>query len=98
LFRIVRELLFNVAKHAGVDRVVVDLAREADRLVVHVTDEGRGFDVKKATEGEWRKGGFGLFSAQERLRLIGGHMEVRSQLGAGTYIIISVPVQPERMQ
>jgi PAS domain S-box-containing protein len=98
LFRIVRELLFNVAKHAGVDRVVVDLAREADRLVVHVTDEGQGFDVKAATAGEGQKGGFGLFSAQELLRLIGGHMEVRSQLGTGTHIIISVPVQPERMQ
>jgi two-component system, chemotaxis family, CheB/CheR fusion protein len=47
LFQTVRELLFNVVKHAGVDRALVEVAEEANfaRLAIAVSDQGRGFDV-----------------------------------------------------
>lgn len=92
LFQVVRELLFNVAKHAGVNRVVVTLEQEDTRLVIHVMDGGRGFELAEIGERQQQKGGFGLFSVQERLRLVGGRLEVRTKVGAGTHVIVHAPV------
>ena len=95
LFQIVRELLFNVAKHAGVDQVKVDLGDENGHLVIRVVDDGQGFDPKEVAERKRQKGGFGLFSVHERLRLVGGRMEIDSQPGRGTRVVIYAPVQAE---
>jgi signal transduction histidine kinase len=92
LFQIVRELLFNVAKHAGVDRVLVNLRRVNEQLVIQVIDEGRGFAVMEVAERKQQKGGFGLFSVQDRLRLIGGRVDIYSRPGAGTHIVIHAPI------
>jgi PAS domain S-box-containing protein len=97
LFQIVRELLFNVAKHAGVERAVVELDQEEDHLVIRVIDEGRGFDQKMIGERK-PNAGFGLFSVQERLRLVGGRMEVHSQLGVGTQVVVHAPVPMFRLE
>lgn len=97
LFQIVRELLFNVAKHAGVERAVVELDQEENHLVIRVIDEGRGFDQKEIGESKQQKGGFGLFSVQERLRLVGGRMEIHSQVGVGTKVVVHAPMSPARL-
>ncbi len=85
VFQAVRELLLNVAKHAGVDRASVSLRREGPKRVqVVVADEGVGFDwTRKAVEtAEGEAGaGLGLFSIRERLELMGGSMEIESQPG-----------------
>ncbi len=90
LFQIVRELLFNVFKHAGTDQATVALVQgEGGGLRINVSDAGRGFDV---TAAEARHdGGFGLFSVRERLGLFGGHMVIDSAPGAGTRITIYTP-------
>ena len=95
LFQIVRELLFNVVKHAGTDRATVALrdGEEEGHLVIEVVDRGKGFDVETA-DGD-REGSFGLFSVHERLQLIGGRMEVDSAPGAGTRVVVHAPVAPE---
>ena len=99
LFQVVRELLFNVAKHAGVDRATVRLteapasgdgAGGGGHLVVHVVDEGRGFDVT-AQAAQEATGGFGLSSVRERLGLLGGRLEVRSRPGEGAHAEVHVP-------
>ncbi len=90
LFQIVRELLFNVFKHAGTDRAVVTLQKgENETLIICVIDEGRGFDLA-AAEARY-DGGFGLFSVRERLGLFGGQIEINSAPGAGTHITINSP-------
>jgi two-component system CheB/CheR fusion protein len=89
LFQIVRELLFNVVKHARTDRAIVTLDEEDDTLVITVEDEGRGFDpttLEPDTEG-----GFGLFSVRERLRLFGGRLEIDSAPGEGTRMTAVIP-------
>jgi signal transduction histidine kinase len=93
LFQVVRELLFNVKKHAGVDRALVRLTEEAAHLVIHVIDSGTGFDVDTVTAGDEHKGRFGLFSVRERLNLLGGRMEVRSQPKGGTHVKIYMPIK-----
>jgi CheY-like chemotaxis protein/anti-sigma regulatory factor (Ser/Thr protein kinase) len=94
LFESVRELLFNVVKHARVDRVVVDLLLDADeRLCITVTDKGIGFDpasvVARTKAGQ---GGWGLFSIRERLTLLGGRFEIDSAPGRGTQFRLSAPI------
>ena len=87
LFQAVRELLFNVVKHAGVQEVVVTLAREGERLRITVRDEGRGF---AAGDGE---GGQGLRRIEQRMKLLGGTMEVAAAPGRGTCVTLAVPVE-----
>lgn len=96
LFQVVRELLFNVAKHSGTKRATVRLEETAGQLVIHVIDGGAGFDVEEIAGSEGGRGGFGLFSVRERLGLIGGRLTVRSQPGEGTHIEIHAPPTHDR--
>ncbi|RJQ57394.1 MAG: PAS domain S-box protein [Desulfobacteraceae bacterium] len=74
LFEAVRELLFNVVKHAGVDSARVEMVRKnGEDLKITVSDQGAGFDSKNLWEStDPNSGGFGLFSIRERLSLLGG--------------------------
>ena len=92
LFRSVRELLFNVVKHARSSRARILVTRTADgRVRVVVSDEGVGVNpgVLKALEGNGA--GFGLFSLRERLELLGGRLEVDSAPGQGASFSIVGP-------
>jgi PAS domain S-box-containing protein len=101
LFNSVRELLFNVVKHAGVDRAVVALERSNVHLRIEVRDQGRGFAQRtqgmpqNGDEGEYRKPSFGLPTLRHRIGLFGGHMNVDSTPGSGTQIILTIPVYSE---
>jgi PAS domain S-box-containing protein len=93
LFESVRELLFNVVKHARVDHVAVNLARDAnDMLCVTVADQGIGFDpvglVDRTKAGHV---GWGLFSIRERLTLLGGRFEIESAPARGTKFRLIAP-------
>ncbi len=93
LFESVRELLFNVVKHAHCRSVDVTARRIGSReVILTVSDEGQGFDpsaVKKAGE---TGGGFGLFSIHERLGMIGGKLEIDSAPGKGSRFVLTAPV------
>ncbi|MGA2377847.1 MAG: response regulator [Spirochaetia bacterium] len=95
LLQSVRELLFNVVKHAGVKEALVDLARGPDGSVqVTVSDEGAGFDPGKAHLPGLASGGIGLFSIRERLDVIGGGMKIESAAGRGSRVTVWVPGDP----
>jgi signal transduction histidine kinase len=89
-FQCVRELLFNVLKHAGTDRATVQVTVEEQggvRLSVH--DRGRGFSpdaLRRATE----PGHLGLFAVRERMESIGGRMAIHTALGHGTTVTLSL--------
>ena len=88
LLRIFQESLTNIKKHAGAEHVGVklDFARDGVRLVID--DDGSGFDTSVP-----QKGRFGLISMRERVKLIGGSIEIRSEKGKGTYIKVTIPVR-----
>ena len=91
LFQSARELLFNVAKHAGVRTARVVVMQEADRIQVDVEDEGVGFDPVQL-HGEGAKSrGMGLFSIQERLNYLGGSLEIDSAPGCGSRFKLITP-------
>lgn len=95
LYQAIRELLFNVVKHANVKRATVRLrCRDNDRVEVRVEDLGSGFDSENG-EAKKTPGGFGLYSIRDRLELLGGKMELRSAPGKGTLVTICAPMRKE---
>jgi PAS domain S-box-containing protein len=92
LFRAVRELLFNVHKHARAGSVVITVRRIEDQGVVRVEDDGVGFEVGTVASQFTASGGFGLFSVSAQLQAIGGQMDVRSVPGVGTKVALSLPL------
>ncbi|MGN6312422.1 MAG: GAF domain-containing protein [Rhodanobacteraceae bacterium] len=93
IYQIVRELLFNIVKHAGTHQARIELRRSEGMLDVCVLDEGKGFEPEQLRkEGRRKAGGFGLTSAHERLNLLGGGIEVDSAPGIGTAIVLHVPL------
>jgi two-component system, NarL family, sensor histidine kinase UhpB len=71
-YRMVQEALNNVVRHANASRAEVLLRRDADRLTVVVTDDGRGIRYDPSAPEAVRDGHFGLVGMQERIRAIGG--------------------------
>jgi signal transduction histidine kinase len=99
LFQVVRELLFNVVKHAGVSnaRVIVTIQQLDSEYRVEVIDQGVGFDPDQLLRSGVPWGGQGLINAHERLRLLGGRLKFESTPGIGTRAIVYMPVgtQPD---
>jgi len=96
LFESIRELLFNVVKHANVDRVAVDLTIGGEgALEITVSDLGAGFDPAAllAHSGNHQVG-LGLVSIRERLTLLGGRLNIQSAPGQGATFTLTVP--PDR--
>ena len=89
LYQIVRELLFNVVKHAVVKEAQIMLQEDETGINITVSDGGKGFDVK-VIEGK-KDGGFGLQSVRERLDLFGGKATITSEPGQGTQVHILMP-------
>ncbi|RPI26619.1 MAG: response regulator [Acidobacteria bacterium] len=95
LFYAVRELLFNVAKHAKTDSAEVRMARDDDWCCVEVLDEGKGFEVDSLDAKPAPDGRFGLFSIRERLSYLGGMVDIRSAPDVGTRILLKAPINLE---
>jgi signal transduction histidine kinase len=96
LFRVAQEALANVRKHAQTKRVHISLGRRDDGMVhLEVRDWGRGFEEPAGAE--QRGGGpgerVGLSSMQERVTLLGGSLQVRSEPGKGTAVLAEIPMQ-----
>jgi signal transduction histidine kinase len=95
LFQTVRELLQNVVKHARSKRATVRLAVNDDHLRLDVLDPGIGFEVQSISRLPTRHGGFGLFNIRERLKLMGGNIDIHSVVGEGTTVRIRVPLKSQ---
>jgi signal transduction histidine kinase len=87
LYRTVQESLTNIVKHAQARRASIVLTRRAAVVAAVIEDDGRGFDP--AAPGD----GIGLLGMRERLALLGGRLQVESAAGAGTTLVVEVPVR-----
>lgn len=94
LFQTVRELVINVVKHAQASRVDIMSVVENDVIYMKIQDDGVGFDASRLPAAGSRRGGFGLFSLQERLGRIAGCIEMHSRPGEGTAAIVIAPLKP----
>ena len=90
LFRAVREALHNTVKYAEAKNIRITSRREDPLIRIEVADDGKGFDPAKPLRDA--SGGFGLFHIRERLDHAGGRLEIRSEPGRGTCIVLLAPL------
>jgi len=95
LYQAVRELLFNVVKHAGTKLAQVSVQEVGGNLQIVVADEGVGFDPVSLRLAGGEAGGYGLLSLHERLGLLGGGLEIQSRAGHGSRFALTVPIRAE---
>ncbi|MDT4861959.1 Sensor histidine kinase LiaS [compost metagenome] len=88
LLRGVQEGVNNALKHSGSERVEVNAACGAATLRIQISDQGRGFDPEE------NPAGFGLRNMQQRMAEAGGHVQVSSRKGEGTWVEIGLPLHP----
>ena len=89
VYKVAKESLSNVARHAAAERVSVILDGTRDVIRLRVKDFGIGF----RTGSPGIDGGLGLLSMQERVAMLGGNLSIRSQPGQGTEVTIAVPLE-----
>ncbi len=90
LFRIIQEILANIARHSKASRAKVWIDRTTEGLKIAVEDNGVGFDLE--TEREKPKG-LGLRILRQRVRWLGGEMGLQSVPGKGTLVRVTIPVE-----
>ncbi len=88
LYRIVQEALTNCARHSEARSIQVTLGSRDDRYVVRIEDDGKGFVPTRGARG------LGLIGIEERVAGMGGALNLQSAPGAGTKIMVSIPLRP----
>ena len=91
LFQAVRELLFNIVKHAGSTQASVSLEQADGIARIMISDTGKGFDVGAIMNDP--QASHGLLIIQDRLNVMGGSMEVTSKPGEGTRVVIETQLR-----
>lgn len=92
LYRMVHEALTNVSKHAHATAVNVRLCREPRTIRCSITDDGVGFDTSTVLERKAHHG-IGLLGIEHRLKVLGGTLQINSEPGRGTEILITIPLE-----
>jgi two-component system NarL family sensor kinase len=88
IYRMVQEALTNVARHANAQNVRLKLAILSDQIRLVIEDDGQGFDIADISQDR-----FGLLGLNERAKVLGGKFQLKSNLGSGTRMEASFPLQ-----
>lgn len=86
LYLVIREALQNALRHGRPSTLAVTVTFHGSSLIAEVVDDGSGFDPDESSQG------VGLFSMRERVELLGGEFEVRSEVGHGTRVHLTIPL------
>lgn len=95
LYRAVREILCNAAKHGGVESASLTAQPQGQSVRITITDEGVGFDPRSLAREAGAGDGIGLASIRERIGSLGGRMKVASEPGRGSRFTLIVPAAPD---
>lgn len=90
LFQTIRELFFNIVKHAATSEATIILEQINEKARITIRDAGKGFDVGAVMNDS--KTAHGLLVVQDRLALLGCSMDVTSEPGKGTQVVIEAPL------
>ena len=96
VFRIIQEALSNIKKHSKADRTVIRIQVNDGMLKATVSDNGVGFDYDrrlKHNKDNISTDGYGIYGMRQRAELLKGKLNLESQLGKGTTIVLDVPIQ-----
>jgi signal transduction histidine kinase len=95
LYRIAQEALNNIVRHAKAKHANLQIAFDKE-IKLEVMDDGIGFSVPKSPTEFAPSGHFGLLGIRERADLIGARLEVQSEIGRGTRLIVQLATSPRR--
>jgi signal transduction histidine kinase len=88
MFRIFQEILTNIVKHAKAKTIKIDISRKGKHYILIIEDDGIGFDFSKESE---LSTSHGLIGMQERIKYVGGKIEIESIINTGTKIVLTIP-------
>ena len=91
ILRIVQETFMNIYKHARATAISVIISLDKDQIIIKIKDYGSGFSPAKTDRGI--KGHYGLASMQERVKLVGGTLDIISKPGSGTVVTAEIPLK-----
>lgn len=92
LYRTAQEAFSNIARHSGASHADIEVRRSEGEVHFRIRDDGQGFDPAVSMTPNAPRG-LGLDGIRERLAPLGGAMEIRSRPGAGTELLIRVPLE-----
>lgn len=92
LYRIVQEALVNAAKHAHASRTMVQVTREPYLIHCAIRDNGTGFNMREKLAKKKQRG-LGLIVISERLKAVGGTLQINSSAQRGTEMLVSIPLE-----
>jgi len=92
IYRIFQECLTNISKHAGATEVSIRIKEDDGFLSLMLEDNGRGFEPDQFSARRASGRGLGLAALDERARMLGGRLEIRSRPGAGTRVTCIIPM------
>ena len=88
LYRVAQEALQNSAKHANADTISLVITYHKDSIKLEIQDNGKGFTPNQASSS-----GFGLIGINERIKLLGGKIDIQSAPSLGTKITVEIPIE-----
>lgn len=91
LLRVLQEALSNIRQHSGAGTARVSLVDDGEGVRMEVEDDGHGFEQEVASPEPESRDGIGLVGMRERMRLLGGRLELTSRPGGPTLVVASVP-------
>lgn len=91
---VVQEAITNIRKHANASQVNLRLQFKEDKLLVEISDNGKGFDLSQALDNARAAGHGGLLDMKQRAEMAGGNVRIKTGEGKGTTITLSLPIQP----
>jgi len=92
VFAVVQEALTNIKKHAEAHNAWLQIGRTPDTLTVRIRDDGCGFEISRLELLEAQEGHLGLLNMRERAEMLGSELSIRSQIGWGTRVTLTVPL------
>ncbi|MDO8715627.1 MAG: histidine kinase [Dehalococcoidales bacterium] len=92
-YRVIQEALNNIRKHAGATKVNVRLQFHKEKLLVDISDNGKGFDLSQTLDSAVEVGHVGLVGMKQRAEMLGGDIKIKTGEGGGTSIVLTLPIQ-----
>ncbi|MCI5123062.1 MAG: response regulator [Candidatus Electrothrix sp. AR5] len=96
IYRILQEILNNIGKHSGTEKVNFNTVNRADSLSIEITDFGCGFDTPNLAGSQQGKGCLGLNTIRERVTILGGTIDIQSFTEKGTRFTLLLPYSREK--
>jgi two-component system sensor histidine kinase UhpB len=93
IYRILQEALTNIGKHALAKHVSLTIKKEGNTVQFTVKDDGRGFNVQKTLNKKGTERGIGLEAMSERVRILGGTINIVSRPGIDTTVTFTAPIK-----